>query len=327
MEGNRKENRGGRNSKETAVRIKAFFIFFACFMFPFSVSFAGGCGCGEDDPSYRQEETSVPVPDTFRRKALSHKAGIASHRPFTPLKAEKIASIPVEVHPEKTVWVELSNSDLNRVVCSNGEITDVLFSQEKGIRVKTAGSDAYIKFMMQTGTTPDDRPETVSVPAEFYLVCAGETFSFIGKPEPVPSRTIYLVSERAGIEEGKDSFQSDPFDQAVTRIIRTIFLDVLPPSWNLQRASGFRRLVVPTSRGTLDLQEIGGWHIPGIGVTARLFQVQEIEKREMQVMEKDLLFPEITTNPMAISLEDNLLSPSMPVTRAVILERLVDTGV
>ncbi len=327
MEGNGKENRGRRDGREAAVMLKVFFLLCVSILLPFSLSFAGGCGCGDDDPLFEQEESSVPVPETVTTSRKSKIITHAARDSATRLHAEKIASIPVEVHPEKTVWLELSNTDLNRVVCSNGEITDVLYSQEKGIRVKTAGSDAYIKFMMQEPQTPDERPERVTVPSEFYLVCAGETFSFIGKPEPVPSKTIYLVSERAGIEEGKESFRSDPVDEAITKIIRTIFLDTVPPSWNQQRDSGFRRLVLPTSRGTLDLQEIGGWHIPGTGVTAHLFHVQEIERQEMQVMERDLLFPEITTNPIAISIEDNLLSPKMPATRAVILERLSDTGV
>ena len=181
MEGNGKENSGRRDGRKTAVMLKGFFMLGACLVFSFSACFAGGCGCDSDESFFEHEESSVSVPDTFQ---VSRENTITSKAVHVP-KAEKLlhakepASMPVEVHPERTVWVELSNTDLNRVVCSNGDISDVLFSQEKGIKVKTAGSDAYIKFMIQAAQTPDEKPERVNVPSEFYLVCAGETYSFI----------------------------------------------------------------------------------------------------------------------------------------------------
>ena len=323
MEGNGKKNCCRRDGEEAAVMVRGFGLILILLVLSCSVSFAGGCGCSEEEQF--RGETPVPMPGTFSIHGKTNSTRTV-HQTVKPMQAEKVASVPAEVHPEKTVYVELSNTDLNRVVCTGGEISDVLFSREKGIRVKTTGNDAFIKFMLQTGEKPGDRPETVSVPAEFYLVCAGETYSFIGKPEPVPSRTIYLVSQKANLQAGQENFQSSPFDQAVTRIIRTIFLGSIPSSWNIEQRP-FRRLVIPTRRGTLDLQETQAWRIPGAGVTARLFHVQGVEKGEMQVLERDLLYPEITTNPIAVSIEDNLLSPAMPATRAVILERVVDTGV
>jgi len=226
MEGNGKKNCGRRDGRKAEIRFLFISFLCACFILTGSIALAGGCGCEGDEDRALQADETLPVPDTFsvrHRKAARQMTRLVTKH----LEAESIASMPVEVHPEKTVWVELSNTDLNRVVCSDGEITDVLFSQEKGIRVKTAGESAYIKFMMQQGETPDERPSTVKVPSEFYMVCGGETYSFIAKPRQVPSRTVYLVSEMASVRKGKDTFASDPYDLALTRIIRTIFLDAV----------------------------------------------------------------------------------------------------
>jgi len=60
--------------------------------------------------------------------------------------ADRIASYPVIVYPEKTVWLRLSNTDVNRIVCTKGEITYVFTSQEKGVVTEIKGDELYVKF-------------------------------------------------------------------------------------------------------------------------------------------------------------------------------------
>jgi len=50
------------------------------------------------------------------------------------------------VLPDAPAAVPLSASDVNRVTCANGKITDVIYSQEKGLSVKYSGKDAFIKI-------------------------------------------------------------------------------------------------------------------------------------------------------------------------------------
>lgn len=47
--------------------------------------------------------------------------------------------------PEVTTAVELSSSDINRIVCS-GPINDLIFSKEKGLEGHFVGNNAFVKF-------------------------------------------------------------------------------------------------------------------------------------------------------------------------------------
>jgi len=53
-----------------------------------------------------------------------------------------------KILPEVTTKILLSNRDVNRIICQNGPIKDIVFSQEKGMTVKTHDNNAFVKFMM-----------------------------------------------------------------------------------------------------------------------------------------------------------------------------------
>ena len=53
------------------------------------------------------------------------------------------------IKPERTTLVELSNHDMNRIHCANGEINDLYYSEEKGITDKIEGSNLFIKYKIR----------------------------------------------------------------------------------------------------------------------------------------------------------------------------------
>jgi len=91
---------------------------------------------------------------------------------------------PVVLRPERIQWVRISATDVNRIVCSSGKITDVFYSAEKGVKVETAGHEAYLK--LQVKILPDGKVEYSSIPTEVYIVCGGNTYGFIGRPYASP---------------------------------------------------------------------------------------------------------------------------------------------
>ena len=83
------------------------------------------------------------------------------------------------IPPEIPTMVDLSNRDINRVVCSGGEISDMLFSKEKGLTGHFTGNSAYVKFTIEE---VNGKRIYAHEPSEMYIVCGGSTYSLIANP-------------------------------------------------------------------------------------------------------------------------------------------------
>jgi len=104
--------------------------------------------------------------------------------PGMPTLAETI------VPPESPTIVEMSNTDVNRVVCTNGVINDAVFSADKGVVVDNIGSSSFVKFLiMRDGVNPD---VYVTDRTEIYFVCDGVVYTLIAKPSQIMAKTIRL---------------------------------------------------------------------------------------------------------------------------------------
>ena len=87
-------------------------------------------------------------------------------------------------------------------------------------------------------------------------------------------------------------------------ILKKVFSDRVPPGWERVDPVPIMKNPLPDVR----LRETARYRITGIGITVRLLIVTA--KREIRLMEKDLLRPEITVNPVAISIEKTGLHAS-----------------
>lgn len=112
--------------------------------------------------------------------------------------------------PDQTSRIQLSNRDVNHVVCVGGEVDDVKFSAEKGLAVERGGSDAWIKFLVLetedpgfTGVAGKTRTY-VTTPSEFFVSCNGAIYPLYAEPADVPAQTVALmpgVSQRTRANE------------------------------------------------------------------------------------------------------------------------------
>lgn len=218
---------------------------------------------------------------------------------------------PVTIHPERTIWVKISSTDINRIVCTSGVITDVNYSQEKGVKVKINGKEAFLK--LQAVLDQSGNPKYSTVPVDLYVTCDGDTYGFIGRPLKIPSKTIYLVNPKKKIKETVSSFRSSDIDRAVKEILEQVFSDRIPPSWLEEKT----RDVTPPAG--LEMKPIKSWRIPGVGIVVRMLSVKALQRA--RISEKVLLHDGVTTNPVAISIEKHHLKPG-ETTRAVILEKV-----
>jgi len=103
-----------------------------------------------DPASELTNQTSIlpPVPDA---------PVIREPKPIKPTKVKDSTAafdepVPVNfIAAEMPTIVQLSNRDINRIVCS-GPMSDLIFSEEKGVTGHFSGNSAFIKFKAKRST-------------------------------------------------------------------------------------------------------------------------------------------------------------------------------
>jgi len=260
--------------------------------------------------------------------------------------ATYVVSTPVEVYPDKTVRVRISSRELNRVVCTDGEIGYVYSSSEKGFEAIKEKTEMFIKVKSYYNPQKG-RLEPNLTSAVFYIRCGDYTFSFIAQPDTkVSARTIYLVVPSRQEVSSLDLFRINRVDEAVVKIVRSVFLDNIPSSWikirdyvplNIVKELPVVGKTLPDTARTIKNKkekkkntvkikfvETARYKIPGIKVIIRVFSISLVRASEddrVQLNEKIFLDPAIVDAPLAISLRDHILNPLSP-TKAVVLERI-----
>jgi len=219
----------------------------------------------------------------------------------------------VVVFPEHTTKVNLSSTDVNRFVCP-GPIKDVMFSQDKGIKVKIAGENAFVKFQALKKGQEILYSKT---PSEFYVVCDGDVYSMIGMPRQIPAQTVRLSSGlKKKIEKNLSLFAGLPLEKKILKLVKQAYTGDLPESYTVRRFEKqmdlFNQVWLIAKRDILVEGE-------GLGVREYVVSLKAGEE-QWRLSEKDFLRSALTRNPLAVAIEEPLLGPG-DSTRVFIVER------
>jgi len=219
----------------------------------------------------------------------------------------------VVVFPEHTTKVNLSSTDVNRFVCP-GPIKDVMFSQDKGIKVKIAGENAFVKFQ---ALKKGQEVLYSKTPSEFYLVCDEDVYSMIGMPRQIPAQTVRLSSGlKKKIEENLSLFAGLPLEKKVLKLVKQAYTRDLPESYTVHRLGKqmdlYNQVWLVAKRDILVEGE-------GLGVREYVVSLKNGEG-QWRLSEKDFLRSSLTQNPLAVAIEEPLLGPG-DSTRVFIVER------
>ncbi|MEN6317926.1 MAG: type-F conjugative transfer system secretin TraK [Syntrophaceae bacterium] len=210
--------------------------------------------------------------------------------------------------PDVPTAVQLSASDVNRVTCVNGAITDVIYSQEKGLYVKYSGKDAFVKF--QVISMGDRKNLSYSAtPTEIYFVCGDRVYSIIALPKRIPSQQVRLSNAVMNrIKHNKEFFADMPYEQRLTTIIQRTYKDEFEDSWTVagvnKTIDAFRNYRVTHFRNVV---------IDGEGVILKEYHVRYTDKQYPEggrLEEKMFLNKELTQNTIAIALDKTIVKPN-----------------
>ncbi len=221
---------------------------------------------------------------------------------------------PVVVFPEIATTIELSSSDINRLICQ-ADVQDVVRSKEKGVLVKKVGKNAFVKFLINK---EGDKMVYSTTPTELYVICGGETFNIIALPKRIPARTVILSGGDKKMKKNVSLFKGMPFEAQLLSIIKHIYKEDIPDSFTVKEEDRPLNLY----QG-LNLTLVRTVRIEGEGLSVKEFVAKATQNIEIE--EKNFLKNELTTNPVAIAIDKLKLSQG-DVARIIIVERVLSEG-
>ncbi|MBU0965022.1 MAG: type-F conjugative transfer system secretin TraK [Proteobacteria bacterium] len=212
----------------------------------------------------------------------------------TPVQADQFTG---PILPEVTTAVDLSSSDVNRIVCP-GTINDLIFSKEKGIEGHFVGSNAFVKFAI---TVQDDEKHYSNTPSELFVSCNNTIYTLIATPKRIPSVTLRLApSPSQDLKQNIDHYQTMPFEKKVLQLVREAYLQEYPESYRITAAD---EEVNISADLTVRLKKIVD--VEGVGLRLKEYLVRSAVTDSVKVTEKDFLKSELGERIIAVVVEDH----------------------
>jgi len=154
-----------------------------------------------------------PIPNTETAEQITKRVdpsklvSLSSDSLPTSLEGEfQIPGKSYIVSPDAVTAVKMSASDVNRITCPV-DITDVVYSEEKGVQIKAVGKNAFVKFLVRKLGSKEVYSST---PADLYIVCGDKVYSIIAFPLKIPSVTVYLEDKGDKIKQVVEKYQGMP---------------------------------------------------------------------------------------------------------------------
>lgn len=202
------------------------------------------------------------------------------------------------VEPDKVTPLTLSADNVNRVVCPV-DIKDVVYSEEKGVQVKIAGKNAFIKFLIKR---IGNKEQYSNIPTDIYVVCGDRVYSMIAFPKKQPPVVVYLKDKGEKVKSAVDKYASLPVEKRIVNIVKA-FSNNTPP----EEAEFYPDKKVYKLYDGLRIVEKGRYVLVGEGMQVRVIDITAENvptgANYVEIQEKDFLRVEITQTPLAMSLD------------------------
>ena len=203
--------------------------------------------------------------------------------------------IPAEI----PTAVELSNVDINRIVCS-GPMTDLIFSQEKGMTGHFSGNNAFIKFKIE-----DMGGEYIYADeqSELFVVCNNTVYTLIVTPTGIPSVTIRLASPKGdSFKKNIAHYKNLPLEKQALQIIREAYEGTYPSSYQVSEPTK-----IETLSPDLEVTLTQVVDVDGVGLRLKKYAVKSLVQDMVTLDEKLFLTSSVSQSILAVAIEDHNL--------------------
>ena len=261
---------------------------------------------------------------TLKRLTFSFFIAIAAYIATVACAGATDLNRSVEVMPGIATNVDFSNRDVNRIMCPAGQaVKDVVYSKEKGVAVKIAGNNVFVKFLIKKDPATG-KDIYIKKPVEMYVVCGKDMiYTLIFNPRNIPARFVKLTGDTGKIKKNLSLFKDMPMEKVVIMMVKKAYANNVPESFTVKkinrRVDVFRDIDVVFNRAIV---------AEGEGVRLKEYIVQlkrSYKKDRMTVMEKYFLIPELTQNPVGIALESLTLLKGKPTRLFIVENKNIDS--
>jgi len=200
---------------------------------------------------------------------------------------------------EVPATVELSNRDVNRIVCP-GQMNDLIFSQEKGLAGHFAGNNAFIKFKIEEAGGERIYAEESS---ELFVVCSGAVFTLLVTPRDIPSVTLRLAAPQGEtFKQNIAHYKNLPLEKQALQIIREAYTGTYPSSYRISEPATIVQL-----SPDLELKLLQTVDVEGVGLRLRKYQAKAVAQGQVTLEETLFLSPVVSDSILAVAVEEHSL--------------------
>jgi conjugal transfer pilus assembly protein TraK len=216
--------------------------------------------------------------------------------------------VPAEV----PTMVELSAREINRIVCP-GQMSDLIFSEEKGLTGHFSGNNAFIKF---TAEEVGGKLKYSKEPSEIYAVCNGSVYTIIGAPAEINAVTVRLALPKSEtVEKNIARYKNMPLEKQALQLIKEAYDGVFPSSYQVIDKKQPVHLCPD-----LDLVRQQVVEIEGVGLRLKAFKATSRLTTDLELVEKTFLTAAVGNPILAVAIELHNLKPKQS-TRVFVVER------
>ena len=216
--------------------------------------------------------------------------------------------VPAEV----PTMVELSAKEINRIVCP-GQMSDLIFSEEKGLTGHFSGNNAFIKF---TAEEVGGKLKYSKEPSEIYAVCNGSVYTIIGAPAEINAVTVRLALPKSEtVEKNIARYKNMPLEKQVLQLIKEAHDGVFPSSYQVIDKKQSVHLCPD-----FDLVRQHVVEIEGVGLRLKAFKATSRLTTDLELAEKTFLTAAVGNPILAVAIEQHNLKPKQS-TLVFVVER------
>lgn len=216
--------------------------------------------------------------------------------------------VPAEV----PTMVELSDREINRIVCP-GQMSDLIFSEEKGLTGHFSGNNAFIKF---TAEEVGGKLMYSKEPSEIYAVCNGSVYTIIGAPTEINAVTVRLALPKSEtVEKNIIRYKNMPLEKQALQLIKEAYDGVFPSSYQVIDKKQPVHLCPD-----LELIRQQVVEIEGVGLRLKAFTATSRVATDLDLTEKTFLSAAVGNPILAVAIEQHNLKPKQS-TRVFVVEQ------
>lgn len=205
------------------------------------------------------------------------------------------------IQAEIPTAVEMSNTDINRIICP-GPLSDLIFSEEKGMTGHFSGNNGFIKFKIEDTGNDYLYADTQS---ELFVVCNNSVYTLLVTPENTPSVTLRLAPPTGdSYKQNIAHYQKMPLEKQALQLIRESYNDTYPTSYKITATS--KTTFLPPD---LEAQLLQVVDVDGVGLRLNKYLVTSLAEKRLEVNEQIFLSSAISQSILGVAVENHTLDP------------------